>query len=372
MKKILFIFGTRPEAIKLLPVFREMRANFPSLHPVICVTAQHRNLLDQVMETFQIHPDHDLNIMTANQTLSQVTSRICAVLESVFREEDPSLVVVQGDTNSAFCGALSAFYHRVPVAHVEAGLRSGNLHEPYPEEMNRILISKLAALHFPPTQQAKNYLLQEGISPDQIIVTGNTGIDSLRFVTDGLGSGTIPQPNWQFIRKDCHLIVTTAHRRENFGAGFLEICQALRTLADRSDTEIAFPVHPNPSVQSAFRTQLAGHANIHLLPPLDYIPFVDLMRKSHLLITDSGGIQEEGPSLGKPTLVLRDTTERPEAVAEGIVRLVGTVSQRIIDEAISLLDDSAEYNRRARVSNIYGDGKASQRICHAIMSFLAD
>lgn len=368
--RVLFIFGTRPEAIKLLPVILQMKEHSPDLIPRICVTAQHRDLLDQVLRTFNIQPDHDLNVMAPGQTLSQTTARILMALESVLQEEKPALVVVQGDTSSTFCGALAAFYQQVPIAHIEAGLRTGDMTQPFPEEMNRLATSKLASLHLAPTAQAEKNLLLEGVPREQITVTGNTGIDTLQLVQKGLESGSIASQQWSFPSKGRRLIVATAHRRESFGDGLAGICTALRELASRSDTEIAFPVHPNPQIQTAFISQLGNVPNIHILPPLDYVPFIDLMRRAHLLITDSGGIQEEGPSLGKPILVLRERTERPEAIEAGSVHLVGTTPARILEEAHRLLDQPSEYDRRAFVHHPYGDGNASERICHTIAHFL--
>lgn len=370
MNRILFIFGTRPEAIKLLPVILWMREHASHLTPRVCVTAQHRGLLDQVLETFGVAPHHDLNVMTPGQTLTQSAARILAALEPVLAEENPAAVVVQGDTTTTFCGTLAAFYQRIPVVHVEAGLRTGDLSQPFPEEMNRVVTSRLAALHLPPTAQAKSNLLREDVPAETIVVTGNSGIDALLYVRDGLESGRISVPPSKTFGPSKKLIVLTAHRRENFGEGLTNICEAIHALAARPDVEIAFPVHPNPHVRMAFTERLIDLANVSLLDPLDYVPFVDLMRRAYILITDSGGVQEEGPSLGKPVLVLRDKTERPEAVEAGTARLVGCDSERIVKEVSILLDDPAEYSRRAYVHNPYGDGNASRRICDAITIFL--
>ncbi len=354
----------------MLPVIRQMKQQSHGLHPRICVTAQHREMLDQVLRTFCVVPDHDLNIMISGQSLNQMTSRILSSLESVLIEEKPDLVVVQGDTTSTFCGALAAFHNRIPVAHIEAGLRTGNRSAPFPEEMNRSVITRIASLHFAPTPQARENLLLEGVPPGSINVTGNTGIDTLLFVTQALESGLLPTPSWNFPAKGRRLILVTAHRRESIGAGFSEICTALEYLSKREDIEIVFPVHPNPHVRASFFERLQGLPHLHLLPPLEYVPFVDLMRRAYLLITDSGGIQEEGPSLGKPILVLRNQTERTEGVETETVRLVGTTADRILKETTLLLDQSQEYNRRAYVRYVYGDGRASQRICHTIENFL--
>lgn len=370
MSRVLFIFGTRPEAIKLAPVVRWMKEHCLDLVPKVCVTAQHRGLLDQALDTFKLQPDHDLNVMVPGQTLTQSTARILGSLEAILTEEKPDLVVVQGDTTTTLCGALAAFYQRIPVAHVEAGLRTGDLNQPFPEEMNRVVTSRIAALHFAPTEKAKLNLLNDGIAEDSIAVTGNSGIDALLYVREGLETGEIPPQSWTKFNRQKHLIVVTAHRRESFGAGLDGVCEAIRRLATRSDVEIAFPVHPNPNVRAAFSERLAGLPNVYLLDPLDYVPFVDLMRRASILITDSGGVQEEGPSLGKPILVLREKTERPEAVEAGTVRLVGCNPDRIVNESNVLLDNSAEYDTRAYAHNPYGDGQASKHICGAIQDFL--
>lgn len=351
--KILFVFGTRPEAIKLAPVVLCLR-NDSRFETRVVVTAQHRAMLDQVLKAFSIEPDHDLNVMREAQTLAQSTSRIIAALEPVLEAEQPDCAVVQGDTTTTFCAALSAFYKGIPVAHVEAGLRTGDLRQPFPEEMNRVLTSRLAALHFAATEKAAQNLKDERVDPASIFVTGNTGIDAVLSVANSL-----PPVD---LNEEKKIILVTAHRRESFGEGFVHICRALERLAQRPDVEIVYPVHPNPNVQGVVRQHLSGWANIRLIEPLDYVPFVDLMRRSHILLTDSGGVQEEGPSLGKPVLVMREKTERPEAVEAGTARLVGTDADVIVAEAERLLDDSEEYARRARIHNPYGDGRASARI----------
>src|ERR1700722_768905 len=370
MKKILLIFGTRPEAIKLCPVIRSLREHPSNFEVKVCVTAQHREMLDQVLEAFQVKPDHDLDLMLPGQTLYQSTSRILAGLESVLREDEPALVIVQGDTTTTLCGALAAFYARIPVAHVEAGLRTHDLSQPFPEEMNRVLASRLAALHFAATEQAAENLRAEGVSPDAIHVTGNTGIDAVLYVRDGLERGTLGGGEFSWVDASKKLIVVTAHRRESFGDGFVRICSALARIADRDDVQLVYPVHPNPNVQGPVQRYLAGHRNVRLIAPQSYVPFVDLMRRAYLLITDSGGIQEEGPSLGKPILVLREKTERPEAVTAGTVRLVGTDEDRIVSEASVLLGTRGAYDQMSRVHNPYGDGQASARISALIHSFL--
>jgi len=370
MKKILLIFGTRPEAIKLCPVIRSLREHPSNFEVKVCVTAQHREMLDQVLEAFQVKPDHDLDLMLPGQTLYQSTSRILAGLEPVLREDEPAMVIVQGDTTTTLCGALAAFYARIPVAHVEAGLRTHDLSQPFPEEMNRVLASRLAALHFAATEQAAENLRAEGVSPDAIHVTGNTGIDAVLYVRDGLERGMLGGGEFSWVDASKKLIVVTAHRRESFGDGFVRICRALARIADRDDVQLVYPVHPNPNVQGPVQRYLAGHRNVRLIAPQSYVPFVDLMRRAYLLITDSGGIQEEGPSLGKPILVLREKTERPEAVTAGTVRLVGTDEDRIVSEAIALLGNSGAYHQMARIHNPYGDGHASARISALIHSFL--
>jgi UDP-N-acetylglucosamine 2-epimerase (non-hydrolysing) len=370
MHKILLIFGTRPEAIKLCPVIRGLREHSPAFDVKVCVTGQHREMLDQVLEAFRIKPDHDLNLMSPGQTLFASTSRILAALEPVLQAERPSVVIVQGDTTTTFCGALAAFYLRIPVAHVEAGLRTGDMRQPFPEEMNRVLASHLTALHFAATTQAAENLRSEGVSPASIHVTGNTGIDAVLYVRDRLESGELRGRDWPELDATKKLIVVTAHRRESFGDGFERICRALAELANRDDVQVIYPVHPNPNVQDPVQRLLAGHRNIRLIEPLSYVPFVDLMRRAYLLITDSGGIQEEGPSLGKPILVLREKTERPEAVTAGTVKLVGTDERRIVGEAVQLLDHRDLYERMAHVHNPYGDGHASARIASIIHSFL--
>jgi UDP-N-acetylglucosamine 2-epimerase (non-hydrolysing) len=370
MHKILLIFGTRPEAIKLCPVIRSLREHPTKFHVTVCVTAQHREMLDQVLEAFQVKPDHDLDRMLPGQTLFQSTARILAGLEPVLRAEKPAMVLVQGDTTTTLCGALAAFYSGIPVAHVEAGLRTHDMRQPFPEEMNRVLASHLTALHFAATEMAAQNLREEGVAADSIHVTGNTGIDAVLFVRDGLEQGKLRGREWPELDASKKLIVVTAHRRESFGDGFTRICRALARIADRSDVQLVYPVHPNPNVQDPVQRYLAGHANVRLIEPLSYVPFIDLMRRAYLLITDSGGIQEEGPSLGKPILVLREKTERPEAVTAGTVKLVGTDEDRIAGEAAVLLDDRAAYAKMSRVHNPYGDGRASARIAGLIHSFL--
>jgi UDP-N-acetylglucosamine 2-epimerase (non-hydrolysing) len=367
--KVLFVFGTRPEAIKLCPVIWQLRSRPDIFDTRVCVTAQHRHMLDQVLAAFDVRPDHDLDLMLPGQTLFQSTSRILAALEPVLAAERPDMVLVQGDTTSTLCGALAAFYARIPVGHVEAGLRTGDMTQPFPEEMNRVLTGRLSDLHFAATDGAACNLVAEGVDRSRIHVTGNSGIDAVMYVRDGLESGKLVSDGLPSFDPRRKLIVVTAHRRESFGDGFERICAALSRLAERPDVEIVYPVHRNPNVQEPVNRWLAGRPNVRLIEPLDYVPFVNLMRKSYLLVTDSGGIQEEGPSLGKPVLVMRDKTERPEAVKAGTVRLVGADEEAIVASAAALIENQEEYEAMARVHNPYGDGRASIRIADAIRSF---
>ena len=366
--RILFILGTRPEAIKLCPVIRYFRDECDGQFRVrICVTAQHRDMLDQVLEVFQVEPHYDLNAMRAGQTLTSATSLMLSELEQILQSDRPDLVLVQGDTATTLCGALAAFYARIPVGHVEAGLRTGDMNQPFPEEMNRVVVGRLSALHFAATPWAASNLRAEGVDEQRITVTGNTGIDAVLYMRDRLERNEIRGREWPELDSDRKLIVVTAHRRESFGDGFEQICTAIREIADLPGVEIVYPVHPNPNVTEPVRRNLAGHPQIRLIEPLDYVSFVDLMRRSYLLLTDSGGIQEEAPSLGKPVLVLREKTERPEAVEAGTATLVGTDVRKIVDAAATLVQDAAEYERRRRIHNPYGDGLASGRIARFIL-----
>lgn len=371
MIKLLFVFGTRPEAVKLCPVIRYFKANHPQLGVKVCVTAQHRDMLDQVLSVFQVRPDHDLDVMRRGQSLVEATSRILAALGPVLADEKPDLVLVQGDTVSTLCGALAAYYARIPVGHVEAGLRTGDMEQPFPEEMNRVVVGRLSTLHFAATSGAAANLLAEGVDEKSVFVTGNTGIDAVLYMRDQLQAGHVHGRDWSGLDSSRKLVVVTAHRRESFGEGFEKICQAVRTLADRPDVQIVYPVHPNPNVTAPVQRHLAGHPNIVLTTPLDYVSFVDLAQRAYLLLTDSGGIQEEAPSLGKPVLVLREKTERPEAVEAGTATLVGTDIDKIITTATWLLEDGAEYARRQRIHNPYGDGRASERIADHISAAFA-
>jgi len=371
MIKTLFIFGTRPEAIKLCPVLLHQRDRPSEFQTRVCVTAQHRQMLDQVLSVFGIEPDHDLNVMQPGQTLFQSTSRMIGALEGVLTADRPDLVVVQGDTTTTLCGALAGFYLDIPVAHVEAGLRTFDMRQPFPEEMNRVLTTRLSTLNFAATDWARDNLMAEGVDATRIFVTGNPGIDAVLYVRDGLESGRLPAPSGLALDPSKKLVLVTAHRRESFGEGFERICCALAHLASRKDVQIVYPVHPNPNVQEPAKKYLAGHANVLLIEPLTYVPFVDLMRRAYILLTDSGGVQEEGPSLGKPILVMREKTERPEAVIAGTVKLVGTDQDAIYSEASRLLDDHSEYERMGRIHNPYGDGHASERIADGIAAYFA-
>ena len=343
-----------------------MRARPGDFEVRVCVTAQHRDLLDQVLAAFQVSPDHDLGSMLPGQSLFQSTARIIASLEPVFAAERPDMVLVQGDTTTTFCGAMAAFYSGTPAGHVEAGLRTGDPRQPFPEESYRVLTSRLAAMHVPPTAWAGENLRREGVAESSIFVTGNTGIDAVLHVARGLDAGTLSAPVLPWLDSSRKLILVTAHRRESFGDGFDQICSAIRVLADREDVQLVYPVHPNPNVRDPVRRLLGDHPRVHLIDPLSYVPFVNLMRRAHLLLTDSGGVQEEAPSFGKPVLVLRNKTERPEAVEAGTAILVGTEPRRIIEEATALLDDEEMYRRRSMIHNPFGDGQASSRIADAI------
>jgi UDP-N-acetylglucosamine 2-epimerase (non-hydrolysing) len=361
-RTVLFVFGTRPEAIKLAPLILQLAKRRDEFEVKICVTAQHRDMLDQVLNVFGLKPDYDLNAMTPGQSLPDVTARILANLEPVIAAARPHFIIVQGDTTSTLCGALAGFYAQVPVGHVEAGLRTGDFKQPFPEEMNRVLVSRLCSLHFAATTKAKDNLLRENVDPESIHVTGNTGIDAVLFVRDRLLDGTLPSQSWPFLDPQQKLILVTAHRRESFGAGFEQICAALLRISELPGIQLVIPVHPNPNASGPIRRNLGNRRNVFLVDPLDYLSFVDMMRRAYLLITDSGGIQEEAPSLGKPVLVLRAKTERPEAVEAGTATLVGTDTKKIVGAAEELLLDADEYGRRARIHNPYGDGKASPRI----------
>ncbi len=371
--RVLFVFGTRPEAIKMCPVVLQLRQDprFAAHFSVkCCVTAQHRSMLDQVLSVFGVVPDYDLNVMTPGQTLPALTARLMEGLDGILAQENPDIVLVQGDTTTCFAGALAAFYRRLAVGHIEAGLRTGDIYQPFPEEINRLLVGRLATLHFPPTDQAVRNLHAEGIT-EGIYKTGNTGIDAVLQVSERLSTGALTVADPTPVDPTKKMILVTCHRRENFGDGVQQISQALLELSRRDDVQIIFPVHRNPNVWPIFNSQLSGQPNITLLEPLSYVPFIDLMRRSYLILTDSGGIQEEAPSLGKPILVMREKTERPEAVDAGTARLVGTDTRRIVSEASRLLDQRSAYQQMTHQHNPYGDGQASQRIQQALLKHFA-
>jgi UDP-N-acetylglucosamine 2-epimerase (non-hydrolysing) len=374
--KTLSIFGTRPEAIKMAPLVLEL-ASDPRFESRVCVTAQHREMLDQVLELFELTPDFDLNIMKAGQTLTDVTTAIIQGLKPILEDFKPDVILVHGDTATTFAASLAAYYQQVPIAHVEAGLRTNDLYSPWPEEGNRRLTGTLAALHFAPTETSRQNLLKEGIASSTIHVTGNTVIDALLSVVDRLSSPASPlqaqfEEQFAFLPRDKRMVLITGHRRENFGGGFERICQALVNTAQQfPDVEFVYPVHLNPNVREPVKRLLAGINNVHLIEPLDYLPFVYLMTRSYVILTDSGGIQEEAPALGKPVLVMRDTTERPEAVEAGTVKLVGTEVDSITHHLSELLSDEVAYQKMSFAHNPYGDGKACAHIREALMVLVA-
>jgi UDP-N-acetylglucosamine 2-epimerase (non-hydrolysing) len=371
MKKILLVFGTRPEAVKMAPLVKEFQKHPDEFDTKVCVTGQHREMLDSVLNIFDIQPNFDLNIMAPNQDLYDITSKVLLGMRNVLKEATPDIVFVHGDTTTSMAAAISAFYRHIEIAHVEAGLRTYQLLSPWPEEMNRQLTDRICAYCFAPTEAAKYNLLQEKIDTDKIIVTGNTVIDALLMAVNILGTKKEIQEKAEMsirekgyvIHKEKKYILVTGHRRENFGDSLINICKALKELAmSYPNMDIVYPVHPNPNVQKTVYALLTAVKNISLIAPLDYLPFVHLMQHSHLVLTDSGGVQEEAPSLGKPVLVMRDTTERPEAVEAGTVKLVGTDVESIVDNVNLLLNNSSVYHRMAQTNNPYGDGLACERI----------
>jgi UDP-N-acetylglucosamine 2-epimerase (non-hydrolysing) len=373
-RRVLTVFGTRPEAIKMAPLVRRL-AVAEGFESRVCVTAQHREMLDQVLRLFEIVPDYDLDIMKPGQTLSGITSEILTRIEAPLQDFQPDIVLVHGDTSTTLATSLAAYYQKIPVGHVEAGLRTGNLLSPWPEEANRKLTGAIARLHFAPTEQSRANLLAENVAPGSIHVTGNTVIDALllvraKFETDPALASALAARFAPVLREGARLILMTGHRRENFGGGFERICEAITTLAKRyPDADFVYPVHLNPNVREPVMRILGGIANIHLIEPLDYLPFVYLMIRSFIILTDSGGIQEEAPSLGKPVLVMRDTTERPEAVDAGTVRLVGTKTEQIVEGVMSLMDEPEAYQAMAFAHNPYGDGCACERIEKVLGNF---
>lgn len=386
-KKIMVVFGTRPEAIKMVPVVKALKSDQENFETVVCVTAQHREMLDQVLEIFDIVPDHDLNIMKANQDLYDITANILRGMRDVLQQEKPDMILVHGDTTTSTASALAAFYAKIPVGHVEAGLRTYNIYSPWPEEMNRQLTGRIATLHFSPTAKSRANLLGEGVAEAGIVVTGNTVIDTLYDVVEKLKTDSalrrqveadVKTAGYDLHRLDENgqgrgrrLVLITGHRRENFGEGFLAICRAIKRLAQKyPDVDFVYPMHLNPNVRKAVREvfgeNLSAGGNLFFIEPLQYLDFVLLMSRAYLILTDSGGIQEEAPGLGKPVLVMRDTTERPEAVQAGTVKMVGTDEERIVATASALLDSKSEYEAMSKAVNPYGDGLAASRIAEAL------
>ncbi len=362
MITVMTIFGTRPEAIKMAPLVKELKKR-KEVKCIVCVTAQHRQMLDQVLKTFEIVPDYDLDIMQQGQTLSDITARVLAGLESVIQKVKPNIILVHGDTTTTFAGALAAYYNQVDIGHVEAGLRTWNKYSPYPEEMNRQMVGVLADMHFAPTENSKNSLLKEGKKPENIYVTGNTAIDALATTVKDTYSN--PVLDWA---KDSRLILITAHRRENLGEPMRGMFRAIRRIVEEyPDVKAVYPVHLNPKVREVAKDVLGNNEKIKLIDPLEVVDFHNFIANSYLILTDSGGIQEEAPSLGKPVLVLRDTTERPEGIAAGTLKLAGTDEETIYSLTKELLEDKEEYAKMSKASNPYGDGKASIRITDAII-----
>lgn len=379
MKKISIIFGTRPEAIKMAPIILELK-KYKNIVCHVCVTGQHREMLDQVLEIFDISPDYDLDLMSPNQTLSSLTSKAVSAIDSYLSIEKPDLVLVQGDTTTVLSASLAAFYNKIPIGHVEAGLRTGNLYSPWPEEANRVLTSRIAKFHFAPTKINYDNLIKEGIDPSAIIITGNTVIDSLFIVLEkikkvSLKFSGLPDKSLSFIGAK-KMVLITGHRRENFGDGFENICLSIGKLAELyPNVSFIYPVHLNPNVMEPVNRILGNYSfdknkngNVYLIPPQPYLQFVALMNSAHIILTDSGGVQEEAPSLGKPVLVMRDTTERPEAVDAGTVRLVGNKMSSIVSNTRNLLDDSKEYEKMSKAYNPYGDGLASKKIINFLQN----
>jgi len=370
VQRVLIVFGTRPEAIKMAPIVKAFQAT-RDIDVRVCVTGQHREMLDQVLNLFEITPEYDLNIMKPGQDLTDVTTAILQGLKPVFADFQPDRILVHGDTATSFAATLAAYYHRIAVGHVEAGLRTGNIYSPWPEEGMRRLTGGIADQHYTPTISSLKNLIMENIAPETIFVTGHSVIDALLEVSQRIDSNVNMNADlagrFPFLDQSKKLILVTGHRRENHGDGFERICKALATLAQRDDVQIVYPVHLNPNVQEPVNRNLKGLNNVHLIEPQDYLPFVYLMKQSYLILTDSGGIQEEAPTLGKPVLCMRDTTERPAAVKAGTVRLVGTSDEGMVSETVRLLDDELAYKMMSQANNPYGDGKTSQRIVEAVL-----
>ncbi|KGN86075.1 non-hydrolyzing UDP-N-acetylglucosamine 2-epimerase [Porphyromonas sp. COT-290 OH860] len=383
MKKVMLVFGTRPEAIKMAPLVKEFQARANEFETIVCVTGQHREMLAQVLSLFEITPDYDLAIMKEGQDLYDVTSRVLLGMRDVLKQAQPDVVLVHGDTTTSTAAALAAFYQQIPVGHVEAGLRTHNIYSPWPEEMNRQLTGRIATYHFAPTELSRKNLLAEGVSEEQILVTGNTVIDALQQVVERIKQDSTLQKqvdeqlleagyDVSRLSQERRLVLITGHRRENFGEGFLNICRAIKTLSERfPEVDFVYPMHLNPNVRKpiheVFGEDLQGFGNLFFIEPLEYLQFVSLMERSSIVLTDSGGIQEEAPGLGKPVLVMRDTTERPEAVEAGTVKLVGTDYERIVESVEALLTDVSAYSQMSRANNPYGDGKACGRIAGALL-----
>lgn len=383
MKKVMLVFGTRPEAIKMAPLVKEFQKHTDEFQTIVCVTGQHREMLDQVLHIFDITPDYDLNIMKQGQDLYDVTSRVLLGMRDVLKEAQPDVVLVHGDTTTSTAAALAAFYQQIAVGHVEAGLRTRNIYSPWPEEMNRQLTGRIATYHFAPTQLSRQNLLSEGVDESRVVVTGNTVIDALYMVVEKIkGDKALDSDLENQLRQAGYdvnrladgkkLVLITGHRRENFGEGFISMCEAIKALTEKyPDVDFVYPMHLNPNVRrpihKVFGEDLANLGNMFFIEPLEYLSFVYLMEKSNIVLTDSGGIQEEAPGLGKPVLVMRDTTERPEALEAGTVKLVGTDYDKIVGEVSALIDDQAYYDRMSKAVNPYGDGKACQRITDRLM-----
>jgi len=364
-KNVLIVIGTRPEAIKMAPIIHVLREK-QNFKTIVCATGQHRQMLDQVLNIFKITPNFDLNIMTTNQSLSDITCAVLKKVTKIVEKTSPDIVLVQGDTTTTMATCLAAYYHKITVGHVEAGLRTGNIYSPWPEEINRKIATAIATYHFAPTDRARKNLIDEHVPAEKIFVTGNTVVDALQYVTKKINSDTRLRTQLlsQFSYIDPHkkLILVTGHRRENFGDGFKNICQAIATISKRKDVQIIYPVHLNPNVKIPVESMLSGLPNVHLIDPLDYVPFVYLMSQAYLILTDSGGVQEEAPSLGKPVLVMRNATERPEIIESGAGIVVGTSCEKIVSEVNELLNNQDKHSKMSFIHNPYGDGKASIRI----------